>query len=200
MAGAGPAALVVERGEAQLPSEFAKPSGYRIYQPGATRLALVLNGQSKPVATEKVKLGPGKYTVVAIGGKGGVDLLVYKDDGVQSGKATLRAIHAAAEVGDADVRLDGKVVVTGVGLGDATGYLPVPPGRHTVAVTRPGGKGGALVKANVRAVAGTASSAFVVGSAGMPAQVVLTNDGSAGPPGGSRHRARRRIATMATGC
>ena len=97
--------------------------------PGATRLALVLDGQSKPVATEKVRLGPGKYTVVAIGGKGGVDLLVYKDDGVQSGKATLRAIHAAAEVGDADVRLDGKVVVTGVGLGDATGYLPVPPGQ-----------------------------------------------------------------------
>ena len=56
------------------------------------------------MATEKVKLGPGKYTVVAIGGKDGVDLLVYKDDGVQSGKATLRAVHAAAEVGEADVR------------------------------------------------------------------------------------------------
>ena len=37
------------------------------------------------------------------------------------------------------------------------------------------------MKANVRAVTGTASSAFVVGSAGMPAEVVLTDDGSAGP-------------------
>ena len=45
MAGAGPASLLVEQGRPQLPSEFAKPSGYQIYQPGATRLALVLNGQ-----------------------------------------------------------------------------------------------------------------------------------------------------------
>ena len=58
---------------------------------------------------------------------------------------------------------------------------PVPPGRHSVAVTRPGGEGGALVKAQVRAVTGTASSGFVVGSAGMPAQIVLTDDGTAGP-------------------
>src|SRR3954451_6758063 len=58
VAGAGPAALVVEQGEAKLPSAFAKPSGYRIYHPGATRLSLVLDGQSKPVATEKVRLGP----------------------------------------------------------------------------------------------------------------------------------------------
>ena len=106
---------------------------------------------------------------------------MYRDDGVEPGKATLRAIHVAAEVGKADVHVDGKTVVTGVGLGDATDYLPVPPGRHSVAVTRPGGTGGALVKAHVRAVAGTASTAFVVGSAGMPAQVVLTEDGTAGP-------------------
>ena len=79
------------------------------------------------MASEVVSLGPGKHTVVAIGTGKGVDLLVYKDDGVEPGKATLRAIHAAAEVGEADVRLDGKVVVAGVGLGDDTGYLPFPP-------------------------------------------------------------------------
>ena len=181
VAGAGPASLLVEKGGPRLPSAFAKPSGYQVFRPGETRLRLILNGQSSPVATEIVRLGPGKHTVVAVGGDDGVDLLVYEDDGVQAGKATLRAIHVASEVGEADVRVDGKVVASGVGLGDDTGYLAVPPGRHSVAVTRPGGEGGALVKAQVRAVAGTAASGFVVGSAGMPAQIVLTSDGTAGP-------------------
>src|SRR5829696_6036798 len=181
VSGAGPAWLQVEKGGPRLPSSFAKPSGYQVFRPGQTRLRLILNGQSSPVASEVVRLGPGKHTIVAVGGDKGVDLLVYRDDGVESGKATLRAIHAAAEVGRADVRVDGKVVVSGVGLGDATGYLPVPPGPHSVAVTRPDGQGTALVKTEVRAVAGTASTAFVVGSAGMPAQVVLTSDGTAGP-------------------
>jgi len=181
VAGAGPASLLVEKGGPRLPSAFAKPSGYQVFRPGQTRLRLILNGQSSPVATEVVRLGPGRHTVVAVGTDKGVDLLVYQDDGVQPGKATLRAIHVASEVGKADVRVDGKVVASDVGLGDATGYLPVPPGRHSVAVTRPGGQGGALVEAQVRSVAGTASSGFVVGSAGMPAQIVLTTDGTAGP-------------------
>ena len=181
VAGAGPASLLVEKGGPRLPSAFAKPSGYQVFRPGQTRLRLILNGQSSPVASEIVRLGPGKHTVVAVGGDNGVDLLVYQDDGVQAGKATLRAIHVASEVGEADVRVDGKVVASGVGLGDDTGYLAVPPGRHSVAVTRPGGEGGALVKAQVRAVPGTAASGFVVGSAGMPAQIVLTSDGTAGP-------------------
>jgi hypothetical protein len=181
VSGAGPASLLVEKGRPRLPSSFAKPSGYQVFRPGQVRLRLILNGQSSPLASETVRLGPGRHTVVAVGGDNGVDLLVYRDDGVESGKATLRAIHAAGEVGDADVKLDGKVVVSGVGLGDATGYLPVPPGPHSVAVTKPGGKGMAIVKTEVRAVAGTASTAFVVGSGGMPAQIVLTEDGSAGP-------------------
>ena len=181
VAGAGPASLLVEKGGPRLPSAFAKPSGYQVFRPGQVRLRLILNGQSSPVVTEVVRLGPGKHTVVAVGTDKGVDLLVYKDDGVEPGKATLRAIHVASEVGKADVRVDGKVVASDVGLGDATGYLPLPPGRHSVAVTRPGGEGGALVRAQVRAVAGTASSGFVVGSAGMPAQIVLMSDGTAGP-------------------
>ena len=181
VAGAGAASLLVESGRPRLPSSFAKPSGYQVFRPGQARLRLILNGQSSPLVSETVRLGPGKHTVVAVGDGKNVDLLVYRDDGVEPGKATLRAIHVAAEVGKADVSLDGKTVVTGVGLGDATDYLPVPPGRHSVAVTRPGGEGGALVKAQVRSVAGTASTAFVVGSAGMPAQVVLTEDGTAGP-------------------
>lgn len=181
VAGAGPASLLVERGAPRLPSSFAKPSGYRIFRPGEARLRLVLNGQSRPVATEVVKLGPGKYTVVAIGGDDGVDLLVYEDAGEQAGKATLRAVHVASEVGKADVRVDGKVALTDVGLGDASGYLPVPPGRHNVAITRPGGTGGALVKTSVNAVAGTSATAWVVGSGGMPAEIVLTQDVVAAP-------------------
>ena len=112
VAGAGPASLLVEKGGPRLPSAFAKPSGYQVFRPGQTRLRLILNGQSSPVATEMVRLGPGRHTVVAVGTDKGVDLLVYQDDGVEPGKATLRAVHVASEVGKADVRVDGKVVAS----------------------------------------------------------------------------------------
>ncbi len=103
VAGAGPASLVVEAGHPRLPSSFAKPSGYQVFRPGQARLRLILNGQSSPLVSETVRLGPGKHTVVAVGDGKNVDLLVYRDGGVEPGKATLRAIHVAAEVGKADV-------------------------------------------------------------------------------------------------
>jgi len=181
VSGASPASLRVEPGQPQLPSAFAKPSGYKVYSPGTVRLALILDGESSPIVTERVRLGPGRHTVVAVKDRGGVDLLVYRDNGLAPGKATIRAVHTASEVGRADVRVDGKVVATSVGLGDSTDYLPVPPGRHTLAVTRPGGKGGPLVEGTANAVAGTSSTAWVVGSAGMPAQLVLTSDDTVGP-------------------
>ena len=182
VAGAGPASLLVEKGGPRLPSAFAKPSGYQVFRPGQARLRLILNGQSSPVATETVRLGPGRHTVVAVGGDNGVDLLVYRTTASQPGKATLRAIHAAAEVGKADVRVDGKVVRQRRRprrRHRLPARAPRPPlrGRHA-----PRRRGRAARRGQgARPWPAPPPAAFVVGSAGMPAQIVLTNDGTAGP-------------------
>jgi hypothetical protein len=73
-------------------------------------------------------------------------------------------------------------VVARVGFGDATGYASVPPGLYDLAVTRPSGKGGALVaRPQTALAAGSASTAVVVGSAGSPARFVLMSDSVSGP-------------------
>jgi hypothetical protein len=93
----------------------------------------------------------------------------------------MRTINAAAELDEADMRVDGQEV-SRFGSDEATRYASVPPGRHDLSITRPGGEGGALAAAqHVPLVAGSASTAIVVGSRGEPAQVLLVSDQTAGP-------------------
>jgi hypothetical protein len=128
-----------------------------------------------------VTLRPGKITVVALLEDKKVHLLVLHDDGVARGMARLRAVHAAAEVGRSDVRVDGRMVAE-LSLGQATGYAKLAPGSYDVSVTRPGGGGGAMIsQPHLALTAGSTSTAVVVGSAGMPAHFVLMSDAVAGP-------------------
>ena len=112
--------------------------------------------------------------MIAVPDDGGVGLRVYKDGNAVPGKARLRTINAAAELDKADMRVDGQAIAR-IRPEEATSYASVPPGRHDLSVTRMGGGGGALASASgVPLVAGTASSAIVLGSRG---------DAYAGPPG-----------------
>lgn len=53
-------------------------------------------------------------------------------------RAALRVLHLAPEGPDVDVRLDGRDAFAGLGGGDASGYLVVPPGEHSLEVYRAG--------------------------------------------------------------
>ena len=183
VAGAPPAVLVVEGHPPRLASSYGKPSVYHACNPGPARLVLRVRGQSEPAATKRIELGRGKYTVIAVSKGKRVDLRAYQDNGaVRPGRARVRAIHAAAEIDRADVRVDGRVVSPALRPGAATRYASFAPGRHNLAITRPGGRGGALLsEEGVPLVAGTASSAIVVGSRGMPTEFLLVSDGAAGP-------------------
>jgi hypothetical protein len=179
--GAAPAVLIIHGHPPRLPSSYGKPSAYHPCHPGEARLELRVRGQKQAAANLKMYIGRGHYTVIAVPAGNGVGLRVYKDDGVEPGEARMRTINAAAELGRADMRVDGRTVAQ-LHPGAATRYASLPPGRHNLEVTRPGGEGGALAsRDDVPLVAGTSSTAIVVGSRGMPTQVLLVSDETAGP-------------------
>ena len=116
------------------------------------------------------------YTVLATGelnpeeeSEAGLGLLPLVDNGDEETMlppvdATLvRLVHASPDAGevDLDVVEDGEVLTTisGVGFGQDTGYLELPPGDYTVDV----GPGALEVPVNL--FAGTKISAYVVGNA-----------------------------------
>jgi Domain of unknown function (DUF4397) len=180
--GAGPARLVVPHHPPLLLSTFGKPSAYHACRPGPARLLLMVRGNPKPVATGRTTIGHGRYTVVAAEEGHKVALRVYRDDGMRPGKARLRVIQAAAEMGRADVRVDGRVIAPAMSGGAATHYASLEPGRHDLEVTRPGGRGGPLAnRPGVPLAAGTASTAIVVGTGGELTRFILVSDAVAGP-------------------
>ena len=178
---AAPAVLIVHGHPPRLPSSYGNPSPYHACRPGPAKVELKVKGQAKPAATAELEIGRGRYTVIAVPEGKGVGLRVYKDGNAVPGKARMRTINAAAELDDAEMRVDGQPI-SPIAADEATGYTSVPPGRHDLSVTRRGGAGGALASASdVPLVAGSASTAIVVGSGGEPTRVLMVSDQTAGP-------------------
>ncbi len=178
---APPSVLIVHGHPPRIRSSYGKPSPYHACHPGPARVELRVEGQAKPAVTANIDIGRGRYTVIAVPEGKGVGLRVYKDGTAIPGKARMRTINAASELDRAEMRVDGHAVAR-IDPDRATSYTSVPPGRHDLAITRPGGEGGALASASgVPLVAGSASTAIVVGSGGEPAQVLMVSDQTAGP-------------------
>jgi hypothetical protein len=175
LAGQPTAAATVD-GEPVVPRlEFAVASARVDVAPGRRRVAF--DG-----ARATLDFADGeRYTVVAVGMRRG-RLIALRDGRAESGTSRLRAVHAAAEVGRADVLLDGEPLARDAPLGAASGYRDVEPGGYELAATRPGrGSGAPLVRTDVELVAGTATTALLVGSAGEPLQFVLLEDDAFAP-------------------
>ena len=156
------------RTPAAIQSSYGKPSPYHACHPGPARVELKVEGQAKPAATANLDIGRGRYTVIAVPEGKGVGLRVYKD-----GNRRCRARPACGPSTPPPSSTMRRCAWTARRRADradkATGYTSVPPGRHDLSVTRPGGAGGALASASgVPLVAGSASTAIVVGSGGSP--------------------------------
>jgi hypothetical protein len=178
---AAPATLIIHGHPPRIASSFGKPSGYHACHPGPARVELKLRGQKKPAATANLEIGRGRYTIIAVPHGSEVGLRVYKDGSATPGQARMRTINAAAELPEADMRVDGREV-SRFGSDQATDYASVPPGRHNLSVTAPGRASQALVSARgVSLVAGSASTAIVVGTRGEPTKVLMVSDQTAGP-------------------
>jgi Domain of unknown function (DUF4397) len=129
-------------------------------------------------------LSEGRYTAVAWRRGDQVMLDVFPNASAQAGRARVRAIHAAGELGEGDVLLDGQTLARSLSPGEAGDYQTVDPGDYEVRVTRPGGGGSPLAEDAVTLAAGTASTAIVTGSGGRPVQIVLADDAVAAPSQG----------------
>ena len=167
------------------PVGFGEAGGYTSTRSGGVRVSLVPGGGGKALATRTLSLRNGRYTVVAAPSGSGVVLRSYRDGSPRDGTARVRAIHAAGEIDEADLKVDEKTVARDVKPGAATPYLELPPGSYSFAMMRPGGGGDPLAsKSGVELVAGTSSTAVVVGSGGEPTRMVLAPEGSSAPAQG----------------
>jgi hypothetical protein len=160
---------------------FGAITGYSSVPDGPATLAVRPAGGGTALIRKRATL-EGRYTAVAWrhGGKLALDL--YPEGAARGGIARLRAIHAAGEVGNASVSVDGKVLDPSLGAGQTTGYRDVPPGTHTLSIGRPGGGGKPLLsRSGVQLTAGVATTAIVIGSGGEPARMLLATDSTTAP-------------------
>ena len=150
---------------------------------GKLTLRLLGAEGNQTLARANKTLRGGRYTVVATKSGDNAALLVFRDQGAKKGRAGLRVIHAAPELGNADLTADGKPVAKALGFEDASPYKELEPGSYKLEATRPSGNGGALAsKSGVNLEAGTSATAVLAGSGGRPTTIVVASDAAVAPP------------------
>lgn len=152
---------------------------------------LVGVGTGKVWAAGRAILRDGSYTVVALAQRSGAALAFIRDQAGAPRSAHLRLIHGAPELGAPDLRLDGRIVARGVRFGQATPYLLVRPGTHSVAVTPPGSPSRVVFRDGLRLVAGETITGIVIGTQGQRTRILTLRDGGSGA---SSHRPPARRA------
>jgi Domain of unknown function (DUF4397)/LysM domain len=190
--GAGPAELAVVRRDRELGlgrAGFGKVGEYERTPSGSVRLELRLPG-GEEVARTSARLRDGRrYTVVALTSNGGIELRIYPVRGARARVARLRTIHAAAELGSPDLRLDGRTVAERLAFKDATPYLTVRPGEYELSAVRP--DDGTLVsRKGIRLTSGRSFTTVLIGTRGERARILLVRDAGA-PERGARQPAGR---------
>lgn len=164
------------------PVAFAEVGPYATVPAGAVTFRISDPGTGdSPTVQERLKNG-GRYTVVAVGG-GEPTLRALEDGPARPGGARLRTVHVAPELGGVEVRLGDRPVAQLEQFKDLADYTTVDPGAYAVRVTCPGDGSTLAAQGGVPLTAGTASTAFVLGTAGEPLQVVVAADRSATPRG-----------------
>lgn len=205
--GVGEGDLTVVRGSVAKPvasATFGHISHYVPVAPGSFALQLRPHGSEKAVTTTKATLKDhGHYTAVALASSSmsseNVRLMVLRDGAAKPGTARLRLVHAAPELGAPNVQLDGKTVAEKFPFGKASAYLSVPPGKHDVAVVKPGASMPLLSLKGLTFKAGTAATAVVVGSRGEKVRAVLATDDVVTPPDKRQVKAKIKTTSSRSG-
>jgi hypothetical protein len=121
---------------------------------------------------------------VAEPGSGGkVALMAYRAGRAQAGSARVRAAHGAAELDSADFMVGDQKLGT-LDRGRTGDYVTVEPGSYSITARRPGTSDALIEQSGVNLTAGTASTAYAVGSGGERARFVLVQDAVDAPEGG----------------
>jgi hypothetical protein len=161
--------------------DFGEATEYRTVAAGRVELSLVRqDGDEQVAATREPLEGDRRYTAVALGQDGDLELRIYPDEPPEGGMAKLRFIQASPELGEVALTVGEEVVSESAAYRDATPYRSVEPGSYDLAATPSGGEPIA-VEEDVSLRAGTASTAFVMGSAGEQIRFVVVDDSTAAP-------------------
>ena len=176
--GASEAELTVEQDGKRVEvgsAGFGEKTGVRSLRPGPMRWSLSAGG--KELASGDATVRDGRSTAIAIPRGSGVSLrLFHNASSTPRGKARVRVIHAAPELGTPDLLVDGKRVAQKLKFRRATRYLTLSPGRRDVEAVRPGTKEPLLSLDGVRFRGDTTTSAIVIGTRGEPARVITVSD------------------------
>jgi hypothetical protein len=161
---------------------FGQVSDYIRVDSGAARLEVKRpNGQRVARSAAPLATG-GRYTIMLLARDSGATLRLYRDSRAPRGRSQVRAIQAAPELGKVDVRVDGEAVGEGLAYKTATDYRLLEPGKYDLAVRRLGDGGAPLAsKSDVTLTAGTASTAFVLGTQGEKVRLVVATDATVAP-------------------
>jgi len=179
--GAGVASLTADGAAVGGPAAFATATSYASVPDGQTSLRVTGPG-GKVLARARESLSGGRFTAVATRSNGKVVLRVFRDGRARAGRARMRALNVAPELGRVDVALGERTLARGLNPGDAGGYVTADPGTYELKAARRGSRGAPLAsRPNVNAVAGTASTALLVGSGGEPTRIVVVQDAVATP-------------------
>jgi len=156
---------------------FAQSTAWHSIRSG--RFRWTLEGAGKQLASGSATVGNGAYDIVVLERQMKVWLGIYKARAGKPGTSLVRVIHGAPELGAPELTVDGKEAVKSLGYRQATPYVSLPAGTHTLGAMRPGSSA-PLVSAHVSATAGSAYSAIVLGTRGQRVRVVSLVD--RGPP------------------
>jgi hypothetical protein len=183
--GAGPAQL--EATEGGISQEVGGSVGFgqigRYAEVPAGNVTLELKSGGKSLAQTREQLqNRAHYTVVAVS-DGKPSLTVLQDGTAEGGKSRIRVFDAASELGRVDVMLGDLTAAEGITFNKASDYTTVAPGAYALQVTSPETGSAIASRGGVPLTAGTSSTAFVIGSAGEPVQVVVAADRMAAPRG-----------------
>jgi uncharacterized protein DUF4397 len=159
---------------------FGEIGRYEDVPAGEVKFEL-LEANGRPITGTREDLRNGaRYTVVGMSNKAP---MVLRDGRAEGGTARIRVVQAAPELGAVDVMAADETVADGIAYGDVSAYTGLGPGAYSLRVTNPADSSTIASQGAVALTAGTASTAFVVGTAGEPVGIVVSGDRTAAPRG-----------------
>jgi Domain of unknown function (DUF4397) len=161
-------------------ASFGQWTAYRA-APGGKVTAALSAGERRLARVAADLRDGGRFTVVAGRGRGeSLVLRIYPDGDGRAGAARVRAVHAASEVDRAEVLLDRRSLGT-TGSGEAGDYVTVDPGTYELVARSARGGDAIARRPGLSPSAGTAGTAYLIGSGGERTRFVYATDGASTP-------------------
>jgi nucleoid-associated protein YgaU len=153
---------------------FAQSTKWQSIRSGAFHWSL--SGGGKTLASGTATVGDGAYDIVVLEKGMKVSLGIYKAEAGKPGTTLVRVIHGAPELGSPELTVDGKQAVKRLAYTQATPYVPLSPGTHSLGAMRPGDSSPLVSVPKVRLEPDVAYSAIVLGTRGQRVRVVQLVD------------------------